>query len=91
MSLDGRGHAGTSLLETKAMCKSSKEGKQKDFNFSLFATETPNLWILACRVRTAKLATFQDYSVVLRVTGFQLLPKERIKCLDVTESKAGRG
>ena len=70
-----------------------QEGREAErlFNFSLFATETPNLWILACRVRTAKLASFQHYSVVLQVTGFQLPPKERIKCLDITESKAGKG
>ena len=39
-----------------------QEGREAErlFNFFLFATETPNLWILAGRVRSAKLATFQD-------------------------------
>lgn len=82
----------TSPLETKAMCKSRKEGKQKGYlisffrplKFPVFASSLAE-WEVQCWL------PYKNRVLFCKLQFFKYYPPKSIKCLEVTESKAGRG
>lgn len=82
----------TSPLETKAMCKSRKEGKQKGYlisffrplKFPVFASSLAE-WEVQCWL------PYKNRVLFCKLQFFKYYPQKSIKCLEVTESKAGRG
>ena len=91
-NLQGSLYVLTSPLETKAMCKSRKEGKQKGclmsffrpLKFPVFASSFAE-WEVQCWL------PYKNRVLFCKLQFFKYYPPKSIKCLEVTESKAGRG